>query len=519
MSRTRHSTINYLTNVTFTVVTLALALVATPFMLRWLGAEALGAYRAAADWVGYLAVLELGLGGAMLPLVARALSQPDGDGGARLRAVMTGGFRAYRWVTVPMLCGAAGLVAIMPWLMPGASPALARDVRVAVALAGLTLVFVPLSPLRALWEARQRGYVVGMILIGQSVLITAAALWFARRGWGVTGQMLALLTGAVAFHAALLTLTARAAPDALRWLFAPDRSPDARLADAELWRLNWPTLMLNVAGRVSYLTDNIVIAYLLGPAAVVPFFLTQRLAQLAQGQVQSVGNATWAGLAELHHSGQRPLLVRRFLELNRLVALLGLAALVPIVAFNRRFVELWVGPASFAGNAVTVLAGVNAIMLSLASLWGWLFSGTGQVRLVARPSLVAAAINVLVSALATLQLGVVGPLVGTKVARACVPGWYVPLLMRRHFGIEPTMLLRAVGLPVLLAVPCAAGAWLLARQPAAAALGWAGLLGAMGACGLAYLGLAWVLLLNRDEQLLWARRMRGLAGAPAEVAR
>ena len=50
-------------------------------------------------------------------------------------------------------------------------------------------------------------------------------------------------------------------------------------------------------GRVCVCTDNIVVGYFLGPAAVATLYLTQRLIQTVTAQLQGVGGATWAGLA------------------------------------------------------------------------------------------------------------------------------------------------------------------------------------------------------------------------------
>src|SRR5262244_3179116 len=118
MTRSVRSTSNYMASLAFTLVTLAAALVATPLLLRWLGQEKLGAFRAASDWAGYLSLLELGLGGALLPLVAAAIHRDAADREQRLASVMSAAFRAYRRVTLLMLLGAAALVVAITFLVP-----------------------------------------------------------------------------------------------------------------------------------------------------------------------------------------------------------------------------------------------------------------------------------------------------------------------------------------------------------------------------------------------------------------
>ncbi len=80
---------------------------------------------------------------------------------------------------------------------------------------------------------------------------------------------------------------------------------------------------MNLCGRVSLLTDNIVVSGLLSPALVTPFVLTQRLTSLAQRELQTIGNASWAALAELSAQGRKDVFSRRLLELTRVVAVSG----------------------------------------------------------------------------------------------------------------------------------------------------------------------------------------------------
>src|SRR5262249_21462930 len=191
-----------------------------------------------------------------------------------------------------------------------------------------------------------------------------------------------------------------------------------------LWALGLPVLLLSISGRVSGMTDNIITAGILGADMVTSLVLTQKLATLALGVTQSVGAASWAGLAELYARGQRDTFNRRLVELTRLVAILGVAALGPIVAYNRRFFDLWIrGRAAYGGDAVIAVAASNAFALGLLALWGWCFAGTGQQRRLVVPMVVGASVNLAASILLTRWLGLVGPLLGTSVSLVAVNLW------------------------------------------------------------------------------------------------
>ena len=100
-------------------------LVITPWLIRWLGEERYGASRVLFEYAGYLTLLDLGLGGALSPLLTRALAARDDRA---LRGVMAAGLRLYALVaTVVLLVGFAAL----PWLprLVPVRPALYGDLR------------------------------------------------------------------------------------------------------------------------------------------------------------------------------------------------------------------------------------------------------------------------------------------------------------------------------------------------------------------------------------------------------
>src|SRR5258708_18314966 len=195
------------------------------------------------------------------------------------------------------------VVAVSPWNI--------SDLRIGCLIGISSLVWLPLaSPFRALMDARQRAYWVTLMLGVQSLVATAIALFLAWMGFGITGQFLAWVAGTTVFNATIVWAGMRSHPGVLARAFKGDFD---RSRARELWKLNTPTYVLNMCGRVSLLTDNIVVAAMLGPVMAVPLFLTQRLLLMAQGQLQGLGNASWAGLAELYSRGETDTFRRRII--------------------------------------------------------------------------------------------------------------------------------------------------------------------------------------------------------------
>lgn len=508
MTRSRRSTWNFTTITVYSVVSMVVGLVTVPVLLRNLGEVRLGAARAVLDWTGYLGIFELGLGGALAPLLARGLARGDF---ADVRAMLAAGFRGYLRVTAAMLAGGVLLAAAITQLLR-IDGIYHTDLRTAMLVALLPLLLMPLTPLRALAEAGQRGYAVNLFLIVQNLAATGAAVFLSRQGWGITGQSMALLIGAVAYS----SLLAADGWAQSRQLFPTHPLRSTPAAHGELWSLSSSTLVLNVCGRVGLLTDNIIIGWALGAGWIVPFFMTQRLAQLAQGQLQAVGTATWAGLAELHANGAHESFRSGLLELSRLVVMVGLVGLLPVVAYNNVFIALWVGEAQFGGLMLTTLACANALILSLASLWGWAFGGTGQIQRLVPLGIASTCLNIAVSVGVTSwyarhdpHRAMWGPLLGTTTAYLALNLPCLPLLLRKHFGIPVGKLAASVCVPLLAAVPYEIGLmWIAARHPPSS---WPMLAAHMLAAATVFAMICWTAFLTRADRGRWVTRVRQAA--------
>ena len=307
MDRTRKATWGFLSGLAFAGVTVIVGLVATPLLLKWLGPERFGAFRAASDWTGHLTIFELGLSWALIPLFARALGRGDIPA---VRAILQVGVRVYLGVALLMLAAGAGLASVIVHLVP-VSPNAVRDLQGGCWVGLLAILIVPLTPFRALAEADQRSYLINSLFIVQALVVTGLGLLLAWAGWGITGQFLAASLGLYPLLFFLMhdgfRRYRRTSPVGSEDFTHPTETVDLTAIRREIWKMNWPSLIRNTCGRIGLFTDNLLIAYFLGPAVVASFYLTQRTCVLAQSQLLGIGSAGWAGLVELVHKGRSPL--------------------------------------------------------------------------------------------------------------------------------------------------------------------------------------------------------------------
>jgi O-antigen/teichoic acid export membrane protein len=481
----------------YALASAAASFLATPLLLRWLGPERLGAYRALTDWIGHLTYLELGLGGALMAALAGKLGQGDR---AAVVGMLVAGLRAYWRVTLAQFVGGVALVVALPHLI-ALNHLSKSELRIAGAVALLPVVITPLMVFRILAETRQRSYLNWTLLTAQVLTMTGLSLLTASLGWGLIGQSLAFATAQVPTFLVLAWDGTRAYREV--WNAAPDHVERNALGG-----LRWPTFVHGLMDRIGLVSDNIIIAWILGPAVVVPFFLTQQLAVLALSQLKGLGQATWAGLAELYAQGDEARLRIRLLELTGMVSGLGLVVLIPIAAYNKSFVNIWVGREVYAGDVVTGLACFNVLLWSIYSLWGWALLGTGHIRQWVPFAVMSTLMIVAVSVLGTATLGIVGPLLGTTSGLLLVTSWALPRVIRNAFSIPPWTLWRAALAPWCWGLPFAATLRAVASRYYPG--GWLEFLTVVSlgsACGLA---LWWRLSLGSKERIEWQARLRSV---------
>jgi O-antigen/teichoic acid export membrane protein len=498
-SRSGRAVRTYAAGLLLAAATMTASLAATPFLKRWLGDARFGAVRTLAELNGHLGLLELGLGSALAPLLARALGRQDERA---LAQTLAAGVWTYARIAALVLAAGLALTGPLVWLIR-LDPGHESELRWAWVLGLAGWGGLVLNPFRTLTEAENQGYRVQLVLLVQTLAVTALTLLGAWAGWGLVGQTVPLALGGLLGPLAIAALAVAARPTLPQAILHQPVPTEVRQA---LWHVGWPTVLFRLSGQISLMTDYLVLSALRGAALVTPLYLTQRLAVLAQQQIQNVGAAAWAALVELHHQGEHERFNRRLVELTGLVSLLAIAALGPIVAYNRHFVALWVGPDADAGDLVVLLAAANAWLQGLFSLWTYAVVGVGQVRLLVLPALAGAAVNLTASIALTHRLGLIGPLLGTTLGFLAVNAWFLPWLLWRTFGVPPRALLGACARVAAFGLPAAATLWLGARfhQPA----GWPGLAAEMTAAALALLLGVGRLTLDPPHRALWLARLQ-----------
>ncbi len=475
--------------------------IATPFLLKGLGEERFGAFRLLTDWLSHLGIFEIGLAGSLMALFVDALGKSDSQ---MTHKIFNAGIYYFTKIAIASIFGGVVIFAFIPHLISTFHPLIYTELRWGALILVLDYFLYPLAVMRYYLDSKQEGYKVHLLQTFQLIFITALLILFAQKGYGIIGQALAYVLGKGPSHLLLLFLLKKEGfAFTQKAFFEVDPS-----LKSTVQKLNTANFLFHLSGRMSLMTDNMIIGYFLGSVQVVPFFITLKLVQVLQGFLLGFGNSSWAALGEIYSQNQMSLFNERVLEVSKLIVIAAFSIFIPVYLFNESFVHLWVGFQHFAGKNITLLGAVNALLISLIAFWGWCFTATGKVEKLVSIHLAWAVINVGASMIFTNYYGLVGPLLGTLISYCLTLVWRLPMLMKVDFGISLRALFSSIALPLGLALIYTCGVYEIWGRDLISS--WLELILKMAGVGGVFVILSFVFLLKKSEKNLWLGRVIAL---------
>jgi O-antigen/teichoic acid export membrane protein len=492
--RTLKTFLNLSSSLLNTFVSLVFGLWATPYVLRWIGKDSFGAFRALIDLTGYFALFEFGFFGTLLMKFAEYSRHDRKENAEQIFAF---GFKYYIKLSLVALVAAAILFPFLGKFIPVQS-ALHSDLNLAYLVLIVSLLFFPFQTFKAYNEANQKSYMNNRGILFQTLLTILLSLVFAKLGFGIMGQALALVFGLLIANIYAAKNTGLHIPGTLKKILSTEHI-------STFHKLRFSTFINELCGRSAVLSDNLIISIVLGAARVPTFHLTQRLINITQNQLQNISQASWSSLSELFHQNEMERFRERIYDLTKFVTIASVGVLVGLAIFNERLITIWVGPEYYGGLSLTLLTVVNAFTLPILSVWGWCFFASGKYSVVTPMMLIQAIVNVVVSFVATSRVGILGPTIGTSTAYFLIPCIWIPLLLKKHFQISVRTLFTKVATPaflgILIFVP------LFQNRSFFLDWHWYTCLMAMTLIAVLYFSVGYILLLDKNEKSIYKARV------------
>ncbi len=436
----------------FYAVTLASGLVVTPIIVAALGTEQFGIWAVIGSILGFIGLLDLGLGPS---LVRFAAEQRGRDARVETSALASTALVIYSALAVVTML----LAFVLAWVLPRVVEISDEHVSVAqVALVLTIATFVirfPLGLFSFLLAGQQRYDVLnGANLVGAALYFAlAAGILYVFGGGLVTLAVITLVVTAVRLALPLYWLK-RELPE----LYLSRRLV-TRVQARELLGFSLRNLLIQVASKVVFSTDVIVVGIILGGVAAGLYGIPAKLFALAYGVGIASTTLLFPLLSELEGADERERQERYLLAGVRLGLAVVVAVGLPLLFLPDRFLEAWLPSEFDVSTSAPILA---ILMLSI------LFAQPGHLlaqflvargrhgRLaVARLAIVLA--NLALSIALALWVGLWGVALATLITETVSTAFVIPFLLRRESTLSLRSLaaawLRPVVLGAVAAVP------------------------------------------------------------------
>lgn len=422
--RSKRAILNFISSFSRTIIATFLSLATTPFILNSLGEERFGAYRLLLDWLSHLGILEFGLYSASLTILSKAAT----EGTESLRGTLKLILKNYGYVFVAQVGFFIVFFFFVDRLIP-VSYQLQNELRLSALIMSVSLLFLVSQIFKAYLEAIQKGYLVSVTLVLFNLVFLIQCTLFAYWNWGLWGQVIAYVSSLLFSFIALVAL----APEVIKHLFSKQTS----LAPQQLLKKQRFSHFINeLCSRVSLMSDNIIISFFMGAGPVTAFFITQKVGNMMQQQLQHLSNSSWAALSELHYQGKHQQFNNRVIHLTELIAYSSGVVLSIVCLLNYSFVSLWTGSHTYSGATVTNLTCINAAFFSILSMWSWCFAATNLTQKMVTMSIAQGVVNIIASILLTKYIGITGPLFGTLIGYVGVSLFWKSSVLSKTFQID-----------------------------------------------------------------------------------
>jgi len=382
-------------------VPMAIGVLAVPVVVRYLSRADFGLLGLAWAVLGYMTMLDLGIGRATTKYVAASLAAP---GAPRLGQVV---LISVSGLTGLGVIGGLALVALAPWLahgvlgLPGAS---ARDAILVFRLLAVAVPFSLLSQaLSAVLEGARRFDLVNRIRFPASSLVFLVPAAGAVAGVGVPGIVAVLVLVRVAVAGAMWIAVLHSLPARLS-LRVHDTGLLRELAGFSGW-----VAVSSVLSPLMVYAERFVLASLAGLGPLAYYTPPAEAATRVLVLPSSLANAVFPVFSAAEQTGGRAAARRLAVRAAATLAAVMIVPTLLIVAFAYPLLTLWLG-ADFAVHGMTALQvlAIGVFANSLGFIPHDFLQATGRPDLTAKLHLVEAPVYAVLVWLMVSRYGIVG---------------------------------------------------------------------------------------------------------------
>jgi O-antigen/teichoic acid export membrane protein len=473
-------------------VNFLVAFIVGPVLVHRLGNEAYGIWALLQQLIGYTSLFDFGVRIAVTRDVARL--EARGERG-KVSEVLSTAFLALSVPAIVIIVLSLLAAYRLPYLFHIPAKLLFAS-RVAIILSGsATAISLPGALFSGCLGALSR-YDLLNLRNATIVLLRGLLLWLLlNRGAGLITVAAIFLASTVIGYLVDLLFTRAQLPELTLRLKLFNRERLRQLFNFSLY-----VFLVSVSVRVIMWSDNLVVGYFLGPAAVAFYAIGGALVDSAREAFSGVTMVFSPLAAHMDALNQKESLRRLFLSSSRIGIAVSIPITIVMVMAGRSILNIWMGP-QYALNSTPVLI-ILALTLPLSPLGATrthILYAMFRHKLAAWVAVVDGVANLILSVLLVKRIGIAGVAWGTLIPDVIAGFFVMPIYTCALLDIKVLRYGREVFLkPLVTAFPAAVLLWFAVRE------GWLRswpLVALCLACTMViYGGVAWRWVLREEER-------------------
>ena len=488
-------------------VEMLIGVVMLPFNVAHLGQSTYGLWVLVASITMYFSMLDLGYGVAQVKFASEYRARRDSEG---LNQIVSSLF--FFFCIVGLVAFAVGaVIAFNLQRFLNISPEQAGVGRqTLLIISGYIALGFPVSVFGGIVNGFQRHYLNGFVSIATAVTIAVVNVVVLVAGYGLIELVAATTVVRVLSYIGYAMNAYRAYPG-LR--LRPSNIRISRLR--EVTGFSAFILLIDIANKVNYSTDAIVIGAFLTTVAISVWAVAQRLADAAQMITGTLNGAIFPIVVDTATLGQSDRLRRLFIQGTRV----SLAMVIPLATglglLAEPLVRAWVGPDFLGAVPVIWLLAIAVAIRVGNSAATTVLKGSGRVRLLAYSNLIIAVANIVISIALVHQLGLIGVALGTLIALATVSIFVLFPAGCRRVDLKITDAIRTAVWPAVWPAIIMAAFLAATRSFVSVSLPTIAIQSAIA--GVIYLAVFLLFAIGHDERHWYAAKVRLLIRRPSAL--
>jgi O-antigen/teichoic acid export membrane protein len=478
--------VNYL--VTGTEVLIGIFML--PFNVAHLGQSAYGLWVLVASITVYFSMFDMGYGVAQVRFAAKYRAQGDVQALNEIASTM---FCVFSGIGLLTFLAALAIALNLDHIFELTPEQVRTGQIVFLFISAFVALGFPVSVFGGIVNGFQRQYLNGVVAVVTAITVAVVNISVLLAGYGLR-ELVAATTAVRILSYVAYALNAYRVFPALRLLLRFFKRDRLR----EITGFSVFILIIDLANKLNYSTDAIVIGAFMGTAAVAVWAVAQRLIEIVQRITDQLNGALFPVVVDSSTVERVDKLQKILIQGTRL----SLAMVVPVATVlgltARPLVMLWVGP-NFEGsvNVIYILSMVVALRVGNATSTVVL-KGSGLHKVLALSNLSMAVSNLVLSVLLVRWYGLIGVAIGTLIPMAVFSMFVVVPVACRRVELTRWELFRQSVWPAAWPALVMAGFILLARRYGDGSWAWIMMVAALAAS--IYAALFLLFAINRTER-------------------